>query len=418
MALSTKLWTLSSFTFLTTLTIILLRLPAATLHLFALTLFALFTLSIFSTGFFYLLLGREYYLTTQANRKKAQREAGLSFHSSPSGDYIYRSKELAANSEIIPAHLLSTPYNGQPIQPTLDDQQRWFIHTTKNSPKVVEGQSQPLLPITTQELPALLPVLLKAQRVIIGGGSDSGKSTLAKHLIAGRLEQGQIIPIDPHSPSKLLGIDVIGAGRNWQAIGQALESLELLMHERYGEVAAGLMGYFQHQRISIFIDEWTSIIEEVPDAGKRLKTLLTESRKVNMFLTLLTHATTLDGLGLPSAQLKKSALIVELVGGNGEQPYRAFVYPQTSIGTDGKKARPTEYMLPGPFSGYPDTQDIPLSLPSPQLIKIQRMANEGMSRRAMIKVLYPEVDNPGKRHYALVDQYLSEAESIRKDVEG
>jgi hypothetical protein len=417
MAFSTKLWILLSLALLTTIAIILLRLSASTLHLIALTLLTLLVVTFLAVALFYLLLGREYYLTTQANRHKAQREAGLAFHSTPLGDYIYRSKAVAKDSEIIPGHLLSAPYNGAPSAPTAQDEQKWLFYTTRNSPKLIEGQSTPLLPVT-QELPPLLPILLKTQRLIVGGGSDSGKSTLAKHLIAGRTQDSQIIPIDPHSPSKLLGIDVIGAGRNWQAIGQALESLELLMHDRYSDVAAGLMGYFQHDKISIFIDEWTSIVEEVPDAGKRLKTLLTESRKVNMFLTLLTHATTLDGLGLPSAQLKKSALIVELVGGNGEQPYRAFVHPQTSIGVDGKKAKPTEYQLPGPFSGYPDSQDILPVLPSPQLIKLQRMANEGMSRRAMIKVLYPEIDNPGKRHYALVDELLSGVNGANKGDEG
>lgn len=405
-----RLITCTSLIITVVLTVILFRLPERILNVIGVSILFSFCLLMVAVVVYLAALAKIFYRGKRAEVIKMELEAGLSVHTNGTGEtYIYRSKELARNSEIIPAHLLTAPYNGSPTNSNEDNNRHWLIHTTRNT-KVIEGQ---LLP-TTQELLPLLPILLKSQRVIIGGGSDSGKSTIAKHLIAARSQEGQIIPIDPHSPSKLLGIDVIGAGRNWQAIGLALESLELLMHERYTEVAQGLMGYFQHQRISIFIDEWTSIVEEVPEAGKRLKILLTESRKVNMFLTLLTHATTLDGLGLPSAQLKKSALIVELVGGNGDQPYRAFVHPQTTINTEGKKAKPVEYMLPGPFSGYPDTRDITNSLPAPQLIKIQRMSNEGMSKRAMIKMLYPEVDNPGKRHYALVEQLLSEAETLKK----
>lgn len=246
----------------------------------------------------------------------------------------------------------------------------------------------------------MLPTLLKAQRLIIGGGSDSGKSTTAKHLIAGRAEASQVIVIDPHAPSKILGFDVIGAGRNWQSIGEALESLELLMHDRYGDVAAGLMGYFEHRPLSIFIDEWTSIIEEVPNAGKILKTLLTESRKVNMFLTILTHSTTLDGLGLPSAQLKKSALIVELIGGQ-DQPHRAFIHPQTSV--DGKK--PREYKTPGPFYGFPQPQQLTLELPSPKVIVAQKMANEGASLRSIAKELLG-VKTPNGSHLEQIKQLL------------
>lgn len=408
-----KLLAIATLITLTLTTLIITRLPTSTLHLITLTLLTLISISAITGLVMFILFAKEEYLQRQAKRVDAQHSANVKPMPSSNGEtYISRTKEWAAKSELIPAHFLSSPYNGHSVEVTQYEQQRWLI---KNQPaKVIEGQSQPLLPSSIELLP-LLPVLLKAQRVIIGGGSDSGKSTVAKHLILARSQEGEIIPIDPHSPSKLLGIDVIGAGRDWPAIGSALESLELLMHERYTEVAQGLMGYFQHQKISIFIDEWTSIIEEVPDAGKRLKTLLTESRKVNMFLTLLTHATTLDGLGLPSAQLKKSALIVELVGGNGDQPYRAFVYPQTTLTPEGKKAKPIEYLLPGPFAGFPEPTQICKALPSPQLIKIQRMANEGMSKRAMIKVLYPEVDNPNKKHYQLIDEYLASTQVRQVD---
>lgn len=349
-------------------------------------------------------------LTTDEHKIKIMVQSRV-FHNAGATDQVYQYDALA--NITTPLHLSPAPVNGVRIEPTDLEIENYRLH------RLTTGSRQPGLtapdPAQLAAGPApLLPVLLQAQRLIVGGGSDSGKSTLAKHLIAGRAEASQIVVIDPHAPSKILGYDVIGAGRQWEVIAQALESLELLMDERYNDVAAGFMGYFQHSRISIFIDEWTGIIEEVPEAGKRLKTLLTESRKVNMFLCLLTHATTLDGLGLPSAQLKKSAMIVELVGGQG-QPHRAFVHPSTTLANDGKKARPVEYALPGPFIGWPQpAAEIVWELPSPEIIKVQKMSDEGASLRAMARELFPGVRDPGGPYIDQVKELLKRAEAAKK----
>lgn len=334
------------------------------------------------------------------------------FHNAGPSDQVYMFDGM--NGVTYPMHLSPGPVNGRRYEPTEQDIENYRLHrlTTGARAASLPSPDQPAQLAAGPE--PLLPVLLQAQRLIIGGGSDSGKSTLAKHLIAGRADNSQIVVIDPHSPSKVLGFDVIGAGRDYAAIGQALESLELLMHERYGDVAQGLMGYFQHSRVSVFIDEWTGIIEAIPEAGNRLKTLLTESRKVNMFLCLLTHSTTLDGLGLPSAQLKKSAMIVELVGGQG-QPHRAFVHPSASLAGDGRKARPVEYALPGPFTGWPAARDeVTLELPSPEIIKVQKMSDEGASLRSMARELFPGVKDPGGPYIDQVKELLKRAEAAKK----
>lgn len=352
-------------------------------------------------------------LATDERRIKNRRETFVITLADP-GQQVYLSDILS--NLTTPLHLQAGQVNGHRSEPWTIDIDNYRLnqmaHATAKPAMLQAPEQQPAQLLEAGPLP-LLPILLKAQRLIIGGGSDSGKSTLAKHLIAGRAEDSQIVVIDPHSPSKVLGFDVIGAGRDYGAIGQALESLELLMHERYSDVAKGLMGYFQHNRISIFIDEWTGIVEKVPEAGKRLKTLLTESRKVNMFLCVLTHSTTLDGLGLPSAQLKKSAMIVELVGGQG-QPHKAFIHPGATIAGDGKKARPTECSLPGPFTGYlPPKEKVLLALPDPKIIKVQQMADEGKSEFAMIQEFFG-VEKPSRYHYTQIRELLARAQAAKK----
>lgn len=356
----------------------------------------------------------ESFMRARAIRRQEEREADFYPIISPEHGIFVR--ELNPKAVIRPLHTNPAYYqNGKQAEVSaieLTTWQAWHMaHATAKQVAALPAIQE--VPQLEAGLKPILPILLKAQRLIIGGGSDSGKSTIAKWLIAGRAEDSQIIVIDPHSPSRILGFDVIGAGRDYGAIGKSLESLELLMHERYSDVAKGLMGYFQHNRVSIFVDEWTGIIEEVPEAGKRLKTLLTESRKVNMFLTLLTHSTTLDGLGLPSAQLKKSALIVELVGGQ-DQPHRAFIHPQTSLGTDGKKSKAVEYALPGPFTGLlPAKENVLLELPSPEIIKIQKMADEGKSEYAMAQEFFG-VEKPSKYHYTKIRELLERAQAAKK----
>jgi hypothetical protein len=333
------------------------------------------------------------------------------------GDQVYL-HDLLANLTT-PLHLQAGPINGSYVEPSDLELEHWRINQLAHArtPRAIAAPEQPAQLAAGDALPPLLPVVLQAQRLIVVGGSDSGKSTIAKHIIAGRAEASQIIPIDPHAPSKVLGYDVIGAGRDWDAIGCALESLELLMHERYGDVAAGFMGYFQHSRISVLIDEWYAIVQRVDRAGAILATLLTESRKVNIHLTLLTNSTTLEGLGLPSAQLKKSAIIVELVGGQG-QPHRAFVHPQSETGTDGRKARKVEYALPGPFTGFAQPAgEVVLELPDPAIIKVQKMSDEGASLRSMAKEFFG-VDHPNGGHINQIKGLLARAEAARKARQG
>lgn len=342
---------------------------------------------------------------------KARREAGHWQTVAPAGSQIIlhdvTESGLTVNHK--PGHLAAGWINGHPVEWSPAQVSQWAFFQVQQSinkpPRTVTGPA----PAAQLEgsLSPILPLLTQAQRVILAGGSNSGKTTLTKHLIAARSQDSRIVVIDPHSPSKLLGIDVIGAGRKYDKIGQALESLVLLMQERYEDVAKGVFGYQEHPRVSVFIDEWTSIAEEVDHAGRILKTLLTESRKVNIHLVLLAHSTTVPVLGLPDAQIKKSAMIVELTGGNGE-PHRAFVQPASRTTPDGRRATPVEYALPGPFASYAQPAgEIILDLPDPRLVRLRQMAGEGKKPTVLARE-YFGVDKPNSRQIEAVMKILEE----------
>ncbi|MCB0207691.1 MAG: hypothetical protein KDJ52_00085 [Anaerolineae bacterium] len=292
---------------------------------------------------------------------------------------------------------------------------KWHaLHSTGKQPAweiVKPGQLPDKGPLA---LPPILPRLIDAQRLIIAGGSDAGKTTLIKHIIAGRIDHSRIIPIDPHAPSKILGFDVIGAGMDYAAIAEALESLVLLMTSRYHDVRDGVLGYGQHERVSIFIDEWTGIVRKVDRAGKMLTTLLTESRKVNLHITLCCHSTTVETLGLPDAQIKRSATVVEIVGGNSGEPRRAFIHPASKTKPDGSRAKPVEYALPGPFAGYVQAPaEVVKELPDSKILKAQMMEADDQSITA-IAAAYYGVEKPNSRQIKQVKELLERATNARQ----
>lgn len=307
--------------------------------------------------------------------------------------------------------------NGGPVELTPFQERMLFKwHALHNTASVSPGNWEVVEPAQLAagppQLPPLLPKLIGAQRLIIAGGSDAGKTTLVKHIVAGRIDHSRIIPIDPHAPSKILGFDVIGAGRDYDAIADALESLVLLMTSRYQDVKSGILGYGQHERVSVFIDEWTGIVRNINQAGELLTILLTESRKVNIHLTLCCHSITIDALGLPDAQIRKSATIVEITGGDGS-PRRAFIHPASKTDPDGSRAKPKEYALPGPFAGYVQAPaEVIRELPDSKILKAQMMAAAGESPTA-IAAVYHDVDKPNGRQIKEVRELLERATTAR-----
>lgn len=351
-----------------------------------------------------------------AEAARIEREADTLVTTAPAGHQVYLTSERKTFATT-PLHLAPGPVNGSKQLVTVSELNRWQLHQlAHNTAKLGGGQSGavPLLegPAERPQLEPILPLLVKAQRLILVGGSDAGKTTLVKWIISGRADHSRIIPIDPHAPSKILGYNVIGAGMEWQEIGAALESLCLLMAARYQDVKAGTLGYGQHERISVFVDEWTSISKYVPSAGDYLESLLTQSRKVNIHLTFCTHSTTVDVLGI-DAQIRKSATIVQLTGGNG-QPRRAFIEPASKLTPDGTKARPVEYALPGPFAGFVAPRgEVIKALPDARVIKAQMMSDAGETVTAIARAFF-DTARPNSRQISEIKSLLKRTTEARQ----
>ena len=204
--------------------------------------------------------------------------------------------------------------------------------------RTVANQQAAIQP-QNEALPPLLPALKNRQRILIVGASDSGKTTLMRHLID--IKKSPIV-IDPHgTPPKWGRVPHVGKGRDFAAIGQALANLNAEMQRRYEEQAEDEMAEFRQEQNTIFIDEWRTIAKHVPGAGDCFGTLLTEARKTNMNVIVASHTKSVKGLGIEGeGDLRKGIMLVELHGGDGEYRHATASYS----GRD-----PISYALPGPY---------------------------------------------------------------------
>lgn len=163
------------------------------------------------------------------------------------------------------------------------------------------------------EPPDLLTILDEMQRVLIVGPSNTGKTTLLHHITS-RRRDSSVVVIDPHaSPTKWPGCQVIGQGRDFMAIELALHRLLDLMTERYLEISSGAVVEAGHPKITIIIDEWWAIRQEVRGAGKIIAKLLVEGRKASFSIFVGTHSEQVKALGLEGeGDLRDGFTIVKL----------------------------------------------------------------------------------------------------------
>ena len=135
-------------------------------------------------------------------------------------------------------HLEQRVYsNGHYAEPTDLEKLAWFEFNRKQ-PKIIDAQAtQAALP---EQAIDLLTALDNAQRTLIVGPSNAGKTTLLQHIISRR--RGQVIVIDPHASPNKWPCQTVGIGRDYQAIGEKLAGLVRLMSHRYEEIGPGRRG--------------------------------------------------------------------------------------------------------------------------------------------------------------------------------
>ncbi|OKH16829.1 hypothetical protein FACHB389_35280 [Nostoc calcicola FACHB-389] len=167
--------------------------------------------------------------------------------------------------------------------------------------------------------------------VLVFGGQDSGKTTLASHIIKARKDRGdRIIVLDPHAAKgQWAGLEVIGAGMDYQAIDNAFRWYYGECERRYkllaweGEEAVRALG-----RICVVTEELTNYADRCKHSGGYLQAAMSDNRKIFLDSLSISHNRTLSKLGGAKAiaQLRDDALLeIKLIPPSLNKPRQAFM---------------------------------------------------------------------------------------------
>jgi len=265
------------------------------------------------------------------------------------------------------------------IEPNEAAAGRWFGYNALHAPARRGIEAAPAIPGLMPGLPSVVDLMGRLDRILLVGGTGSGKTNLLKHYVAWLISSGyNLAVIDPHSPSKLLGLDVIGAGLNWSQIADYFVETMAIVSARYqnGEIAQnGNLGEFNR---FLIIEEFWDIQDNLGElAHDFLKCLLVRARKAGFKYTLVTQNDSADALGMHgNTGLLRGADHVEIKRDLQTSDRRAFV--------GWRKADLVECSVPGLYPEFP-------TIPPGQMV-IDRPASYSDTERALIRAM---VDNPG-----------------------
>ncbi len=336
---------------------------------------ALFLFTAFFIGCWYVF---ERMMTIRASRIERQKQSEVMLIDTSDGTFV---RDINRHAYYRALHLQQTVYSD--AVPTTDTEiQAWQIF---NSPKAISEKSVELLSETISPvvLPKITERLKSSHQILISGITGSGKSTLCKHLLTWLVSQGySIIPCDIHSPGTVLGFDVIGSGRKFNDIFNALEIVTETMHNRYNHKDYGKSD-FNPKPIAIFMDELTTLVKEAKKTGfdlsDVLETLLVEGRKVNIKMILSIHSLDVKTLGL-TAGIRENNTMVQLHGGEGSS-FKCYVVPPLASIRSLKNW--IEHSHPGPFNDDLQPSKFITKLPDAKTIKIKNLSEQGFRPTAI-----------------------------------
>lgn len=164
-------------------------------------------------------------------------------------------------------------------------------------PRAALPPPAPRLQISGPVVERLEPIPLPAVaggHMLIAGETGSGKSTAAAVVATQRTG---VRVLDPHWNGRdWAGLEVVGGGRDFEAIRAAMDEMRDLLRARYAE---RLDGRDEFPPFTVFVDEMPAIVSALGrDVRDFWREWLREGRKVGLFLVLLTQSTRVRTLGI------------------------------------------------------------------------------------------------------------------------
>lgn len=184
---------------------------------------------------------------------------------------------------------------------------------------------------TTQEMPKFFDWSLietdpdKYAHLAICGGTGDGKSTLIESLIQ-YLKHEKFVAIDPHwEPGNYPGIPTVAKGRDYGewpctrevsfdhlisgkkcSYTEAISAIETEMDRRYKLRERGMKDW---DKITFIFDEYFAFCKNHPNVSKDVvSTIISEARKVDLRLILITQIDTAESMGWKGMAVIKQSL--------------------------------------------------------------------------------------------------------------
>ena len=125
--------------------------------------------------------------------------------------------------------------------------------------------------------------------IVVIGPMGVGKTTLVNYLLS-VIDRTKVV-LDPHyEMGAWPGCKVIGAGMDYQAVGEALTDISADVKDRY--IKRATQAGYRPELITLVLEEQTNWADKVPGAGKFLKESLSDIRKVGYQTISVAHADT------------------------------------------------------------------------------------------------------------------------------
>lgn len=171
---------------------------------------------------------------------------------------------------------------------------------------LIPSNSYQILPQPTRQLalpepepeidqnPVLLPPLTQGH-VLIAGETGSGKTTA---MLAVLNRRQNVTVLDPHDDTQTWGgnVQVIGRGRDFDAIGNFMTYMQELLSERYSQRASGVNNF---SPLTVATDEMPAIVSALGTGiDQTWREWLREGRKVGLFFVVSTQSTRVKTLGI------------------------------------------------------------------------------------------------------------------------
>ena len=206
-------------------------------------------------------------------------------------------------------------------QPVVINNNNRVVAVNQRSPQDRQSRDREYTPDlvdnSTKDPYAWMETLHEVNCLLIYGEQGAGKTTFIEHEVEARKALGhQILVFDPHREyGAWEGLEVVGDGKDYQAIDDELSNINSLITSRY-EQRSKIKG-FNPQPITIICEEFTQWSVKCANSDNFFTEALSDCRKVRIHVIFVAHARTMGILtkkaGM-SAMFENGSTKLEILG--------------------------------------------------------------------------------------------------------